>query len=238
MFKTKFSEFRASGEFYTSKLIHRHIGAIAALILISLLSSLSGIPADHTISNCWEGFLWGLADPVISLNCLVGIIAIGLLSSVFVRGAVIAGCFVLAAVLGIVIHLFQLNFPGTEIVMLSLRDATRTAGAAIAISSILFGTMLIMPNQPNFIVLALVGISAGLFQGYADAESIIGAEMIPLLAYILGITLTLFVVAMSAREIGVAIGMREINRILPWKMSIAGFAFCAIGIVFLSNSII
>ncbi|MEH1962720.1 MAG: HupE/UreJ family protein [Nostoc sp.] len=231
MFKTKFSEFRASGEFYTLKLIHRHIGAIAALILISLLSSLSGTPVKHTISNCWEGFLWGLADPVISLNCLVGIIAIGLLSSVFVRGAVIAGCFVLAAVLGIVIHFFQLNLPGTEIAM-------PLAGAAIAISTILFGTMLMMPNQLNLIVFALVGISAGLFQGYADAESIIGAGMIPLIAYILGITLTLFVVAMSAREIGVAMGMREINRILPWKMSIAGFAFCAIGIVFLSNLII
>ncbi|MEH2006622.1 HupE/UreJ family protein [Nostoc sp.] len=224
MFKTKLSEFRASEEFYTSKLIHRHIGAIAVLILISLLSSLSGTPDRHTISNCWEGFLWGLADPVIGLDCLVGIVAIGLLSSVFVRGAVIAGCFVLAAVLGIVIHLFQLNFSGTEM--------------AIAISTILFGTMLMMPNQPNFMVLALVGISAGLFQGYADAESIIGAGIMSLVAYILGITLTLFVVAMSAREIGVAMGMGEINRILPWKMSIAGFAVCAIGIVFLSNSII
>ncbi|MEH2417031.1 HupE/UreJ family protein [Nostoc sp.] len=224
MFRTKLSEPRASGELYTSKLMHRHIGAIAALILISLLSSLSGTPDRHSISNCWEGFLWGLADPVISLDCLVGILAIGLLSSAFVRGAVIVRYFVLAAVLGIVIHLFQPNFPGTEI--------------AIAISAILFGTMLMMPNQPNFIVLALVGISAGLFQGYANAESIIGAGMIPIVAYILGISLTLFVVAMSAREIGSAIAMAEINRILPGKMSIAGFAFCAIGIVFLSNLII
>ncbi|MHC5595622.1 MAG: HupE/UreJ family protein [Nostoc sp.] len=234
MFKTKFSQFRASGEFYTSKLIHRHIGAIAALILISLLSSLSGTPDRHTISNCWEGFLWGLADPVISLDCLVGIVAIGLLSSVFVRGAAIAGCFVLAAVLGIVIHLFQLNLPlpGMEIAI------AESVGAAMAISTILFGTMLMMPNQPNFMVLALVGVSAGLFQGYADAESIIEAGMIPILAYILGITLTLFAVAMSAREIGSAMGMGEINRILPGKMSIAGFAFCAIGIVFLSNLII
>ena len=224
MFKTKLSEPPAWSEFYTLKLMHRHIGAIAALILISLLSSLSGIPDHHTISNCWEGFLWGLADPVIGLDCLVGIVAIGLLSSVSVRGAVIAGCFVLAAVLGIVIHLFQLNLLGTEI--------------AIAISTIVFGTMLMMPNQPNFMVLALVGVSAGLFQGYADAESIIGAGMIPLVAYILGITLTLFAVAMSAREIGVAMGMGEINRILPWKISIAGFGLCAIGIVFLSNSII
>ncbi|MBD2729090.1 HupE/UreJ family protein [Nostoc sp. FACHB-892] len=224
MFKTKLSQSRAWGEFYTLKLMHRHIGAIAVLILISLLSSLSGTSVDHTISNCWEGFIWGLADPVIGLDCLVGIIAIGLLSSVFVRGAAIAGCFVLAAILGIVIHSFQLNLPGTEI--------------AIAISTIVFGTMLMLPNQPNFIVLALVGVSAGLFQGYADAQSIIGAGTMPLIAYILGITLTLFTVAMSAREIGSAMGMGEINRILPWKISITGFAFCAIGIVFLSNSII
>ncbi|MEH2128923.1 HupE/UreJ family protein [Nostoc sp.] len=202
----------------------RHIGAIAALILISLLSSLSGTPFDHNISNGWEAFVWGLADPVISLNCLVGIVAIGLLSSVFVRGAAIAGCFVLATVLGIVIHIFQLDLPGTEI--------------AITISTIVFGTMLMMPNQLNFLVLALVGISAGLFQGYANAESIIGAGTISVVAYILGIALTLFAVAMSAREIGVAMGMGEINRMLRWKISLAGFAFCAIGIVFLSNSLI
>ncbi|MEH2112926.1 HupE/UreJ family protein [Nostoc sp.] len=224
MFKTKLSESSVSKQLYTSKLMDRHIGAIAALILISLLSSLSGTPIDHAISNGWEGFLWGLADPVISLNCLVGIVAIGLLSSVFVRGAAIAGCFIFATVLGIGIHLLQLNLPGTEI--------------AIAISTIVFGTMLMMPNQLNLMVLALVSISAGLFQGYANAESIIEVGMISVVTYILGITLTLFAVAISAREIGVAMGMGEINRILSWKMSIAGFALCAIGIVFLNNSII
>lgn len=224
MFKTKLSESRTWGELNTSKFMDRHIGAIAALILISLLSSLSGTPFEHTISNAWEAFVWGLADPVISLNCLVGIVAIGLLSSVFVRGAAIAGCFIFATVLGIVMHLYQLNLPGTEI--------------AIAISTIVFGTMLIMPNQLNFLVLALMGISAGLFQGYANAESITGAGMISVAAYILGITLTLLAVAMSAREIGVGMGMGELNRILPWKISLAGFALCAIGIVFLSNSLI
>ncbi|MDZ7955662.1 HupE/UreJ family protein [Nostoc sp. DedQUE09] len=224
MFKTKLSESRAWGKLNTSKFMDRHVGAIAALILISLLSSLSGTPIDHNISNGWEAFVWGLADPVISLNCLVGIVAIGLLSSVFVSGAAIAGCFVLATVLGIVIHIFQLDLPGTEI--------------AIAISTIVFGTMLMMPNQLNFLVLALVGINAGLFQGYANAESIVSAGTISVVAYILGIALTLFTVAMSAREIGVGMGMGEINRTLSWKISLAGFALCAIGIVFLSNSLI
>jgi len=212
MFKVALSESLAF------KLEHRHIGAIAALVLISLLSSLSGTPDDHTISNCWEGFLWGLADPVIGLDCLAGVVAIGLLSSGVVRGAAIAACFVLAALFGIVIHLFQLNLPGVEIV--------------IAISAIAFGTMLVITKQPNLLILTLLSVIAGLFQGYANAKPIIGAEVLPVIAYILGITLTQFAVVMSTREISGTIG------ILPKKIRIAGFAFCAIGIVFLRNSIV
>jgi urease accessory protein len=231
MLKTKLSPFRASPQFYTSKIVDRHIGAIAVLILISLLSSLSGTPADHAISNSWEGFIWGIANPVVSLNCLVGIIAIGLLSAIFVRGALIIGFFNLAAVLGIVIHLFQLNLPGTEIAM-------PLAGAAIAICTIILATMLMMPNQLNFIVIALMGVSVGLFQGYAHGQSITGVGTIPLIAYILSITLTQVAVAVSVREIGTAMAIGEINQIVPWKISIAGFSLCAIAIVFLSHSII
>jgi urease accessory protein len=232
MFKTKLSPFRASPQFYTSKIVDRHIGAIAVLILISLLSSLSGTPADHAISNSWEGFIWGIANPVVSLNCLVGIIAIGLLSAIFVRGALIIGFFNLAAVLGIVIHLFQLNLPGTEIAI------AQSVGIAIAICTIILATMLMMPNQLNFIVIALMGVSVGLFQGYAHGQSITGVGTIPLIAYILSITLTQVAVAVSVREIGTVMGMGEINQILPWKISIAGFSLCAIAIVFLSHSII
>ncbi|WP_341530623.1 HupE/UreJ family protein [Nostoc sp. UHCC 0302] len=207
-----------------SKLQHRHIGAIAALIVISLLSSLAGTPKPHLISNCWQGFIWGLADPVISLNCLAGIVTIGLLSAGVVRSASITLGFVLAAVLGIAIHLCHFNFSGVEI--------------AIGISTIASGIMLVIPKQLNFMVLALLSVTAGWFQGYANAESITGAEMIPLIAYILGMTLTQFAVAMSAKEIGSAMLMGETNGILPKIRRFAGFAFCAIGIVFLSNLVI
>ncbi|MFN6539683.1 MAG: HupE/UreJ family protein [Nostoc sp. EkiNYC01] len=224
MFKTKLSEFFATPEFYTPKLVDRHIGAIAALILISLLSSWSGTPAVRAISNFWEGFLWGIADPVINSNCLVGIVAIGLLSAIFVRGALIVGYFVLAVILGTIIHLLQINLPGIEI--------------AISISTIFLSTMLIMPNQVNFIVLALMGVSVGLFQGYAHGQSIVESGIIPLVAYITGMVLTQFAVTMSVKEIGGAMGMGEINRIVPWKINIAGWCLCAMAIVFLSNSII
>ncbi|MFN6514680.1 MAG: HupE/UreJ family protein [Nostoc sp. CreGUA01] len=224
MFKTKLSEFRATPEFYTLKVVDRHIAAIAALILISLLSSWSGTPATHAISNSWEGFIWGIADPVINSKCLVGIVAIGLLSAIFMRGTLIVGYFALAVILGTIIHLFQINLPAIEI--------------AISISTIFLGTMLINANQVNFVLLALMGISVGFFQGYIHGQLITEAAIIPSITYILGMILTQFAVAMSVREIGRAMGMGEINRIVPRKISIVGFCLCAIAIVFLSNSTI
>lgn len=194
---------------------HRHIGAIAALVLISLLSSLSGSPHIHVIANSWEGFLWGIADPVISLECLVSVVAIGLLSAGTSHRAFIAASFVFAAILGTVIHLFLLNLPGAEI--------------ALAISSIAFGAMLVISNRINWVVLALLGAIAGFFHGYAHGESIIGAEIVPLVTYVLGITLTYYVIAMS---------VREIYPVLLSKIRFAGLTFCAVGIVFLHNSII
>ncbi|MBE9006318.1 hypothetical protein IQ259_14940 [Fortiea sp. LEGE XX443] len=72
------------------KLLQRHIGAIAALAIISLLSSWSGLPFHHEIYNSWDGFLWGMADPVLALDKLVGILTIGLLAAGNVRGRWIA----------------------------------------------------------------------------------------------------------------------------------------------------
>lgn len=190
---------------------HRHIGAIAALIVISLLSSLSGSPANHAIANSWEGFLWGIADPVLSLDRLVSLLAIGLFIG---RKPWITASFAFAAILGVVINLLPLHLPGAEI--------------AIAAFSIAFGAMLMTSIQLHWLLLALLGAIAGLFHGYAHGVSIIGTEIVPLTTYVLGITLTQYVILLSAREI---------YSILPSKLRLLGSAFCAVGIVFLHNSI-
>ncbi|MDZ7961251.1 MAG: HupE/UreJ family protein [Aulosira sp. DedQUE10] len=197
-----------------SALKRRHAGAIAALILLSLLCSLSGLSVHQSIFNCWEAFVWGIADPVVSLNSLASLVAIGLFCAGINRGALIGASFLSAAVFGTVIHLFNVNLAGAE--------------TGIAVSTIAVGAMLMMSIQPNWLLLSAVGAIAGLFQGYASAESIIDTEIIPLVIYVLGVAVTQCAVMMSAREI---------YPMLPSKIGFAGLTFCAIGIAFLGNAV-
>lgn len=224
MFKNKLSAFADAGESSVSGLQYRHMGAIATLVLISLLSSLAGTPSYHTISNCWEGLLWGIADPVLGLNRLAGIVAIGLLCAGVVRGSQIAASFVIAALCGTAIYLSPLNLPDAQI--------------AIALSTIALGAVLVLPTQLNWLALAALSIVAGLFQGYANGESTIGLGMVTLVTYVAGITLTQSVIIICAREIGRLLGVGELKQLLPNKIRLTGLAFCAIGIVFLGNSVI
>ncbi|MBD2293603.1 HupE/UreJ family protein [Anabaena sphaerica FACHB-251] len=230
MFKIAFSTPADSGKSPISKQ-HRLMGAIAALVLISLLTSSGGSPIQHTISNCWEGFIWGIADPVIDLNRLAGIIAIGLLSARFIRGAWIGLSFVLAAFCGQVIHLCQLNFPGAEIAM-------PTASAAIAICTMVFGVILFLPTQIGWLACTILSVIAGLFHGYANSQAIMGAEMLTVAAYLIGVILTQTAIVLSAREIGTIIKNQASNQVLTKTIHWIGLTFCAIGIVFLANAVI
>jgi urease accessory protein len=199
---------------FKDKLVYRHISAIAALILISLLSSWSGLPSVHEISNSWDGFLWGMAEPVLRVDRFVSIVAIGLLAAGIVRSNWIAISFVLAATSGTVIHLLQISLPITEI--------------AIAITSISFGVMLFMPNRPKFWTLLILTAIAGLSQGYVSSESLIAANTISSEFYIFGATLTQYAVVISCNKIGNTIEFTD----MPKTMSFVGCAICALSIVF------
>ena len=219
MFHTELSN-RVSEKFAGSKLLYRHVYAIASLLVISLLSSFRPSQPHQFISNWFDGFLGGLAHPILGLHHLVSVVAIGLLSGVVVRGASVPAGFVLATLLGTINHLLYLNLPGAQ--------------TAIAFFTIVFAVMLLIPNQPNVIILVLLTATAGLFHGYTYGQAILETPITSQIAYMLGLTLTQYVVAMSAREISNIISMDKLQNI----RNASGFAFCAMGIVFLSYSII
>jgi urease accessory protein len=212
-----------SSNLLTSKQ-QRLLGSIAILVVISLLTSAGGSPIEHNVSNIWEGFIWGIADPVISLDRFAGIVALGLFSARFTRGNCLNITFVIAAICGQLINLSPVILPAPAI--------------AIAICTIALGVMLVTPIPIHWLAIALLSATAGIFQGYSDATSIIGAETLTMIIFVISVAFTQTVIIMSARKIGVNFGINEINQILPKIIRFAGLVFCAIGIVFLGYSII
>ncbi|QYX33977.1 HupE/UreJ family protein [Sphaerospermopsis torques-reginae] len=227
MFKTKLSVSDGTNPVPTSQQ-YRLMGAIAALILISLITSSGGSPIEHTIYNCWEGFIWGIADPVIGLDRLAGIVAVGLLSARFIRGAWIGLAFVFAALFGQIIHLSSLNLPsiapGIEI--------------AIAFFSIIFGIIFILPTQISWLACTILGVIAGLFHGYADSQAIIGAQISTMATYLIGVSLTQTAIVLSARKIGIMFTKQASKQIFHKTIRWVGLTFCAIGVVFFANAVI
>jgi urease accessory protein len=197
---------------------------MSILLVITLLTSAGGSPIEHNVSTIWEGFIWGIADPVISLDRFTGIVALGLLSARFARGNWLNITFVLAAVCGQLINLSPVMLPAPSIV--------------IATATIVLGIMLVTLIPIHWLAIAILSVIFGIFQGYSDATSIIGAATPTAITFVISVAFSQTVIVMSARKIGVIFGMNEINQILPKIIRFVGLVFCAIGIVFLSYSII
>ncbi|PSM50792.1 urease accessory protein UreJ [Chroococcidiopsis sp. CCALA 051] len=209
------------------QLFWRYLGLIATALTIAFFAIPQPAYAHHAIGgktpvNLFEGFLSGLAHPVIGLDHLAFVVAIGLLAVGQRRGALIPAGFVVAAMLGTVIHVFQIDLPAAEV--------------AIAVSVIIFGAMLVWRDRPHWLITLGLGAIAGLFHGYAYGEAIIGAQMFPLFAYLLGFTLIQYGVALVAFLVGNLALQKSANSSPAW-LRLSGLAICAIGVVFLTSSV-
>lgn len=208
-----------------------------AIALVSVSSALFGInlffnaaPAlahhpngGEIPSNFVEGFLSGIGHPVVGIDHLVFVIAIGLLAALSSRlGMIIPTAFVVATALGTVIHLQSVDLPAAELV--------------ISASVLLMGILLAKEKQVNLGIIAALSAIAGIFHGYAYGESIIGAETAALGAYLLGFCS----IQLGISAIAFYLGKRVIKQ--PSKSAMllrfAGFTICGIGFAFLSNIVL
>jgi urease accessory protein len=198
---------------------------LAVLAFLALPAQAHHALGGRLPANGWEGFLSGLAHPVIGLDHLAFVVAIGLLAAIQARRLLIPGTFLLAALAGTGLHLLRLDLPASEVF--------------IAASVLLVGLLLAVKASPNVGLLVGLAAIAGLFHGYAYGEAIVGAEMSSLLTYLLGFTVIQFGVAMAAYWAG----RQWLNRrsdsdrdALPLRF--AGFSLCGAGVVFLSAALL
>ena len=194
----------------------RVVIALASLLLI-VFPAMAHHPLGGRIpANFFEGFMSGIGHPILGIDHLAFVIAAGLIVATKERGIWVPITFVLASLVGAGIHLAKIDLPAPE--------------TMISASVLAFGIILAMGEKPSIQVIVGLGAIAGLFHGFAYGEGIFGAEMTPLLSYLIGFSLIQMVIALIAYAIGKAFAQ-------PGGLSLrfAGFVFCGAGAAFLSS---
>jgi urease accessory protein len=120
----------------------------------------------------WHGLLSGLAHPVIGLDHLAFVVLAGLAAALAGRGLTGALAFVCATLLGTGVLLAGIELPLVELLI--------AASVVVLAALLLIGRDLSGP-------VALGGFAlAGLFHGWAYGEAVVGAEPMPIVAYLIG----------------------------------------------------
>ena len=176
----------------THSTFKRRLAALGALAAPTLFAgpALAHHPlGGETPATAMHGLLSGIGHPVIGLDHLAFVVAVGIAASFTARPLLIPLFFVLATVAGTVVHLGAIDLPAVE--------------AAIALSVAAIGLVLLSGRRVPTAALAALFAVAGLFHGHAYGEAIFGAEATPLAAYLVGFGLTQWAISAGA---GMALG--------------------------------
>jgi urease accessory protein len=191
----------------------------AALIVSAALPALAH--AHHpmggaTPSTAFEGLLSGLAHPVIGVDHLLFVLAIGAACFYFGQRAGAVAAFLLAALGGTVLHLWKVALPYPD--------------AWVAVTLVVFGVLLVKAG-PVLKSRAAPGLFAlcGVAHGYAYGEAIVGAEQTPLYAYLIGLTAVQVLIVLAGYGLARAVHgnrpeLRSV-RAIGGTLSVAGAAF-------------
>jgi urease accessory protein len=168
-----------------------------------------------------EGILSGLGHPVIGLDHLAAVIAVGCLAAAHRSASVLAVVFVLAMTGGVALHLHGTAVPGAEIL--------------VALTVLALGVLMAvrgdMPAGAAAVLFAMVGV----IHGYALGESIYGAERTPLYAYLIGLAVIQGVIALGATH-----ATRSLLRRSPdlSAVRLVGAGIAGIGLAILMQQVI
>jgi urease accessory protein len=195
-------------------------------VILSVPLSLTAFPAfahhvmgGRTPSTFMEGLLSGLGHPVIGLDHLAFLVAIGVAVGVFGLNLLLPVAFIVAMALGVLLHVNGAGLPAAELV--------------VAASVLLAGGLLAWGRPLPVAAWGALFAIAGLFHGYSLGESIYGADRSALGAYLLGLVFIQSVVA-----VGVALLVRHYGaRLTSVAPRIAGALILAVGVVVLAGNL-
>lgn len=164
---------------------------IPSRVALGLLAVFAATPAwahhamgGETPTNLWQGLLSGFAHPVIGLDHLTFVLAAGVLAAPLAGRFLLPAAFVGAGLIAALWHVAGFDLPGAEL--------------GVALSVIVLGAIVLAGRHLTALPLAVLFALAGLLHGYALAESVVGAEPQPIVAYLAGFGLVQYALALAA----------------------------------------
>lgn len=171
-----------------------------------------------------QGLLSGLGHPIIGLDHFAFLV-VAILLSCALKGAsryIAPLAFVGATVGGTALHLGAANIPMSEMLV----AVTVLVGAVLALTK----------HYPGAAVLSGVFAVSGILHGYAYGESIIGAEMTPLVSYLVGFAAIQYMI-IAGGALGLEKLARHSEKMREVTARVSGIAAFLTGGLFLALSL-
>jgi urease accessory protein len=192
--------------------------AVAVMLIASMPAEAHHMMGGRTPATFMEGLLSGLGHPVIGIDHLAFIVAMGIAVGAAGLNLMLPALFIAASAVGVALHLRGVSLPGAEVL--------------VALSVLLAGAMLARGRAVGGAIWAVLFAAAGLFHGFAFGESIYGAETSPLVAYLAGL-----VIVQGALATAIAVAVRGIGA-AALNTRLAGATIAGIGLAVLAGQFI
>ncbi|MBX6374986.1 MAG: HupE/UreJ family protein [Acetobacteraceae bacterium] len=178
-------------------------------------------------STGWQGFVSGLAHPVIGIDHLAFLLAAGVLAAGVRRPVAVLALlsFVVAGAAGTLLHLAGVGLGPVE--------------AVVALTALSAGLVLAVAPDVRRIGgagLVIAFAIAGLFHGHAYAEAVVGAQAGPIGAYLVGLAIVQAVLGLGVMEGARRLTRQEALGFLTPRRAL-GAAAAVVGIVALAGAV-
>ena len=174
-------------------------GVVALLLLAADPAMAHHAMGGTTPTTFWHGLLSGLGHPVIGLDHLAAVVAVGCLAATQPKGALLAAGYVIATVTGAAAHIGEATVPNAEVF--------------VGLSVVALGLIMFRKAPLRRDLAFALFAAAGLINGYALGESIAGAERTPILAYFIGLAVIQIAIALA-----VMFGVRLLTERAPLQL--------------------